>query len=675
MVGSQENVEHKVADPTPQKSEFDKTAKEAESHVRQELHGDHKPQGDKQTAGEGGEHHDGDAEKTFADRALREVHSLLHAAGGWFHPDGQKPEAGADKLKPGKEPDSIELISPFEQSKAGSRAASHADGKGESEAGDAKPAEESKGWFARARDWTTGAVHKIGDYFKDAADFVEHGFTKGTSIIKDTWATVLKSKDNQEDVHVVGHMSEGQTKEIMVKTNHDTRQLTDDEFRYKDKEGNTIVENRKTKEIIAQSADGKTVYERKADGTEIVRDESGETIRDKKAGTYTKIDNDGTVTKIELDKRQPEDQKVITEFDKGFAIVQKRTRFSWKETEGHEGDNIMFRDGVAHVHKHGIRSAVLQDGTTHVKDEKLGEVRVHDGKLEQLQADGTYKAIKEGDPVMEHIRKSDGGGWQIMGVDVGKDGNVKTGTGQEIKSSGDGVTLTGADGKGRSVHGTVHNDGTSEVVDGKGATTKMDPDHPDHLVERTDAGGHEIFNYDDEDHCFSLDSGVTFDGDLDETDLDFMNLILDEDGSIEFDDGTDLLDNSDEAREDAEEAAHCSVAEADQACARAASAIATGGCDYGDIANMKDALGDLDAALQCAMRVGNLDTAGKIIMQKAAVESILSSAEARAQVKAELLSRGIADPTAVAQAQQNIGTHTVFGVVEEEQRRRSQNSV
>lgn len=338
----------------------------AEDKVRGELHGTGADSVDKPDAGP----------HTFAEKALDEVRKL------WA--------TEADKANSSKSEGKTEAAA--ERSGAGNWQST---------------------WFERT-------ANAVGYYFKDAYDFVQNGFSRSTHLLGDTWAAVLQDKDHQSDIRVRAKLSGDELKAVLTEDNLGSRLLSPDELRYKDKQGNTIIENRKTREIISQSADGKTIYERRADGTEVVRDENGQTVRDKASGNYTRIDYDGTITEIKLDRRDPQDQQVITRFDQAFAIAQKRTRFALREAHGRAGDNFMFTNGLCHIHENGVRSLVSGDGT-HIIDEKLGELRVSKGKLEVLQADGHYLALDANHPLACQVRKSmtaAGKSWASMSVQM-----------------------------------------------------------------------------------------------------------------------------------------------------------------------------------------------------------------------------------------------------------------
>lgn len=104
----------------------------------------------------------------------------------------------------------------------------------------------------------------------------------------------------------------------------------------------------------------------------------------------------------------------------------------------------------------------------------------------------------------------------------------------------------------------------------------------------------------------------------DETDLEYCHLKIDDDGSIEYDEGGYLLDNrseSDDARQEMEEV----VQDAASVCAEAQVAINENAFNFGQVAQMIDALYDLNSALGKAMAMGNLGAAAMIINQKAAL--------------------------------------------------------
>ncbi len=631
-------------------SDAQKAAQSADESVRRDLQSAYRMPGE-QPSGKT-ESHAGDEKhpKNFTEQAVNEVLGLLQSAGSLLKNADKSQSSGAESKERESDSNFLDCSNPF---KKGDGNASPDSTKGHGK----KEGAEEKSWFGRARDWVAGSVDSVRSYFENRADFLTNGYTKGTDILSDSWTTALKSKDLQDDIKLMGKMADGETKEIFLKNNHDSRKLTEDEVRYKDKDGNTIISNRKTHETIAQSADGKTVYVRRPDGTEIIKDETGQITRNKKEGTYTKIDNDGTVTKLELDKRDPEHQKVITELDKGFSIIQTRMRFSWKEAHGHTGDNIMFRDGIAHIHDN--------DGTTHIKNDKIGEIRLKNGKLEQEQPDGSYKEIKEDDPIMKHIRRKENGGWDVMGVNVDKQGAVTTDSGQCIRKRDDGVCVSGKDRHGRDVEGKVHDDGNSEVIDGKGTKTILNVDKPDHLVERIDADGHREFTYNDDTDTLCVDDEVIFGPD--DTWLDFADVSIDEDGSISFEDDSYLIDNSEEAYQDAQEAAHGAVSAADSICSAIAGEISRGTCDFGDVDNLISAIGNLNDVLGIALAAGNLDAAGKIIMKKAELEGMLGDVRVRAQVASELQRAGVTDPSSINEAQQKVSTNTISELVKDEQ--------
>jgi hypothetical protein len=657
-VSGQENQQHKTEELPI--SESQKAAQTAETSVRRDLESAYRMPGEKPATKTESNAADDKQSKSFTEMAADEAYALLKAAGSWLKNGDKSQSAVADQDEMDHGSKFLDCSNPFKKSDSSSTSEKTSN-QGKSEA------PEEKSWFGRARDWVAGSVNSVRSYFEDRADFLANGYTKGTDVLSDSWTTALKSNDLKDDIKLMGKMNAGETKAVFLTSNHDSRMLTEDEVRYKDKDGNTIISNRKTHETIAQSADGKTVYMKKPDGTEIIKDESGQITRNKKEGTYTKIDNDGTVTKLELDKRDPEHQKVITELDKGFSIIQTRMRFSWKEAHGNSGDNIMFRDGIAHIHDHGTKSVVLNDGTTHVKNDRVGEIRVKNGKLEQEQPDGSYKEIKEGDPIMKHIRQRENGGWEIMGVNVDREGTVTTDSGQCVRRKHDGVCVSGKDRHGRDVEGTVQENGNSEVVDGKGTKTILNVDRPDHLVERIDADGHKQFTYDDDKDTLCIDDEVTFGPD--DTWLDFADVSIDDDGSISFEDDSYLIDNSEEAYQDAHETAHGAVSAADSIGAAVAGEISRGTCDFGDVDTLIGAIGNLNDALGVALAAGNLDAAGKIIMKKAELEGMLGDVRVRAQVAAELGRAGITDPSSVNQAQQKLGTNTITEIVNDEQER------
>ena len=108
---------------------------------------------------------------------------------------------------------------------------------------------------------------------------------------------------------------------------------------------------------------------------------------------------------------------------------------------------------------------------------------------------------------------------------------------------------------------------------------------------------------------------------------------------------------------------------ADGAGADASAEISMGTCDYGDVANLNGAIGNLDLALGKALSAGQLDVATGIVLRKSSLECLLGEVEVRARIGDELHRRGVADPYAISEAQRSVKNNTVFGVIEQSDQR------
>ncbi len=595
-------------------------------------------------------------EKSVADRLWEDAYSFC----SWGKKKA-KELVGMDDEKPAEKPED-------KKPEAVAANAAPKDGapkEGTPDAGDAKKdvgtvqtsaaaEEDTRSWWSPSRLWDKGK-----EYAGKAWEAV-------TQLSSDAYKSVI-SQEGQPDIKVEAKMVDGKPTYFTAESDLDSKTVGKDGVtQRKTRRGDTITVDRNTKEIISQSADGKDVFIRKDDGTQIYLDKENGVEYERKGDKMYARDKNGNQWEVNNEETK---RKIGNTMEQ---VIQRFGPFADKDVDDLPNQGTMtWRDGsTARRNRHGESIVQRPNGTLEYRTPEGNLVideKTHEVKGIRRRGSDEVEEIKEGTKAWEIAERFKR--YRQLGHFKVDGGKVTDDDGVSVSRAPDGTTRVEGkdkDGKDWKVENTT--DGKSTITDQQGSKQTYDPNAPEGTpqVTFTDKDDKSIWSFDTTTGSFDT-NGVTFNPDGSAT-TKWDGSTIFSDGSVLLADGSYLFAAGEQAYKEAAQKSTEAITNAGSVAGEIAGKVSIGTVEFGDVAKLKGALGDLSNALAMALAAGNFDAAGAIISAQATVESVIGSAEPRAAIAAELRARGIFSGDAIAEAQKGLGGNTVMGAVENEER-------
>lgn len=591
-------------------------------------------------------------EKSVAERLWEDAYSFC----SWGKKKA-KELVGMDDEKPAEKPP--------EQKPEAQVAANAAPKEGTPDAGDSTkkdvgtvqasaPAEDTRSW------WNPSL------WYDKGKEYAGKAWEAVTELSSDAYKSVI-SQEGQPDVKVEAKMVDGKPSYFTAESDLDTKTVGKDGVtQRKTRNGDTITIDRNTKEIISQSADGKDVFIRKDDGTQIYLDKENGVEYERKGDKMYARDKHGNQWEVNNEETK---RKIGNTME---SVIQRFGPYADKDVDDlPERGTMTWRDGsTARRNRHGESIVRRPNGTLEYRtpegnlviDEKTNEV-----KGIRRRGSDEVEEIKEGTKAWEIAQRFKR--YRELGHFKVEGGKVTDDEGVAVTRTPDGTTRVEGkdkDGKDWKVENTT--EGKSTITDQQGSVQTFDPNAPEGTPQVTfqTNDGKSVWSYDTTTGSFDT-NGVTFNPDGSAT-TKWDGSTIFSDGSVMLADGSYLFAAGEQAYKEAAQKSTEAITNAGSVAGEISGKVSIGTVEFGDVAKLKGALGDLQNALAMALAAGNFDAAGAIISAQATVESVIGSAEPRAAIAAELRARGIFSGDAIAEAQKGLGGNTVMGAVENEER-------
>ncbi|HEY9720043.1 MAG TPA: hypothetical protein V6C69_21365 [Trichormus sp.] len=254
----------------------------------------------------------------------------------------------------------------------------------------------------------------------------------------------------------------------------------------------------------------------------------------------------------------------------------------------------------------------------------------------------------------------------IGGNHVGAHGSIQTDQGDSVTQQPDKVTLTTANGDTTVTAGP----GGVTTVECRDGFKSVQQNHVDTITdERNGHVDQPLFTY-------NFQNGNLIVGDPDHPDIDFSpesttfgwnGMTVDNDGSIQFDDGSNLCDTSSAAYVASAGLAQSAVQEAGAAAIAVSNELSSG--TVYDTGRLDATLAELSTALSQCLAAGNLEAAGMIIAARGQLDALIAPARKKSAEARELRELGFG-AFSIAGAEKNDYGFTADGLVDKMLRER-----